>query len=218
MWRVSDTRWKIVLFLVWAGLIAYWIVAAPPPHPTLDRALWRGLVTRNFAGVDPAVVGVFLMLGLTADLFVIFLLRDGRFQRLSGWPFGVASFLFGSFIVVPYLLLRAKTPELDRPAGRITRFASSRPVGWTIVLGMSALAAWALVLGHASAFASAFRASGLVHVMTLDLLFELVLLAALVEESRRLEPPTVEPVTARALRWIPLFGPALWNALVIRRA
>ena len=82
---------------------------------------------------------------------------------------------------------------------------------------MAALAVWGLGFGTGSGFAHAFRTSALVHVMTLDFLLEVALLWPLVEESRRLDAPSFEPSWARKLRWLPLFGPALWNAAVVRR-
>ena len=49
--------------------------------------------------------------------------------------------------------------------------------------------------------------------MTIDLAVCTALLFVLVEETRtRWTPP--EPAIARAVRFIPLFGPALWSALV----
>lgn len=211
---MASTRGKTILFALWASLIAWWIVGAPAAHPTIDRALWGGLLTGRFDGIDPAVVGVFLLLGVTADLFVVLLLRDGRFQKLPGWPFALASFGLGSFVVVPYLLLRSKNPPRERPPGRATRVLSSRPIGWVIAAALLALVGWTVARGDASALAAAFRTSMLVQVMTLDLLLETLLLAWLVEESRHLDPPHREPAIARALRFVPLLGPALWNALV----
>jgi hypothetical protein len=215
---MASVQWKLGLAFAWTALVVYWVVAAPPSDPTLERALWGGLAMGRFGDIDPSIIAVFLLLGINADLYIILLLRDGRFQRVPGWPFGVAMFGLGSFVLVPYLLLRRKDPRLDVPVGRVTRLVSSRPVGWLLVVALAGLCAWGIANGSAAAFSKAFHTSMLVHVMTLDFLLEVLLLWPVVEESRRLDPPAVEPSLARAVRWIPLFGPALWGALVVRQS
>ena len=213
---MAQLRWKLVIGAAWLGLIGYWIFAAPPSDPPLERALWGGLLTLRWDGVDPSIVAVFLLLGVSAELYLVLLLRDGRMQPVPGWPFGLAMFGLGSFVLVPYLLLRQERPPPPAPPGRITRVLSSRPVGWILVATLLAIGGWGIACGSAAAFARAFRTSMLVHVMTLDLGLATLLLWPLVEASRRLDPPAREPAIARAVRALPLVGPALWSALVTR--
>lgn len=116
---------RVALGTVWAALVAYSLLAAPPRDLALERAMW----TFRFGEVDASVVALFLTMGLTADLFVVLLLRDGRFRRVPGWPVAIATFVLGSFVLLPYLALRG-APGPPRPVGTVTRIASSRPIGW----------------------------------------------------------------------------------------
>lgn len=201
---------RLALLAAWAALVAYALVAAPPRDVALERALW----TFRFGDVDASVVALFLAMGLNADLFVVLLLRDGRLRRVPGWPVGLATFVLGSFVVLPYLALRGAPRPPPRAPGRITRIVSSRPVGGAIAIGYAAVLALA-ACGDPDAFARAFERTWFVHVMAIDFAVECVLLAWLVAEARHVDPPHREPRAARGLRHVPIVGPSLWNAMVV---
>jgi hypothetical protein len=208
---LARPRVRLALAAVWIALGAYAVTAAPPADPALERALW----TARFGDVDGIVVAVFLALGINADLFVVLLLRDSRFRRVPGWPVALASFVLGSFVLLPYLAVRGAPRRPPRAAGPVTRVVSARPVGWLIVAGFVALIGLAVTRGDPGSFARAFGGSALVHVMTLDLAVECVLLWVLVVDARRVDPPHHEPRLARVALAVPVVGPALWNALVV---
>lgn len=214
---MADWRWKLAFALVWLGLVGYAALLAPPPDPALERTLWHGAWSGRFAGVDPAIVAVFSLLGVIPALSLVLLLRDGLRQRLPGWPFAVAMFALGAFALLPYLVLRSPAPAPARPPGRLTRLLSSRPVGWILLATALALTVYGCVAGHAEAYRRAFGHSALVNVMTFDFAICSALLVVLVSEARRLDPPWREPPLAAALWRLPLLGPALWNALVVRQ-
>ena len=87
-----------------------------------------------------------------------------------------------------------------------------------IVCGLLGLTVFGVLWGNAEAYLRLFWSKRLIHVMTLDLLFCAALLPYLIGKLRRPEDIEQEPSWAKALLWLPLFGPALWNALYYRPA
>jgi hypothetical protein len=206
----------VVLGGAWLAFVAYAIFRAPPDDPALTRALVHGSLTGDFGAIDPSIAAVFSALGVVPLLAVALLARGASRQRIPLWPFAVAMFALGAFALLPYLALRDDVPRPPPPAGRLRRALASRPLGWLIVAGLGLLAAWALTSGSATAYAHAFRTTAMVHVMSIDACVCTLLVHALVEESRRAGDVQVESPAARAVRFVPLFGAALWNALVRR--
>ena len=200
--------------VLWAAFIGYAALLAPPDDPALTRALVQGTVTGHFGAVDPAIAAVFSMLGVVPVLASTFVLRDGGARRLPAWPFALGMFVVGAFALLPWLAFRdVLGPRAPAPPGPVQRFLARRVVRAGIVVALAALSAWALTAGHRAAYFEAFRSASMVNVMTIDLAMCTALLFVLVEEARKQGTPP-EPSIARAARFVPLFGPALWSALV----
>jgi hypothetical protein len=202
--------------VLWAAFVAYAAVLAPPDDPALTQALVRGSVSGHYGAVDPSIASVFSMLGVVPVLASAFVLRDGATRRLPAWPFALGMFVVGAFALLPWLALRnLGGPRGPRAPGPVRRLLARRVVGAGIVAALVALGGWCLARGHATDYLAAFRSTSLVHVMTIDLVVCTGLLFVLVEEARR-RLPRAEPAVARAVRIVPLLGPALWNVLVAR--
>jgi hypothetical protein len=210
----SERRIAYGWLVLWAAFVAYAAVLAPPDDPALTRALVRGSLSGHFGAVDPAIAAVFSMLGVVPVLASTFVLGDGATRRLPAWPFALGMFVVGAFALLPWLAFRAALgPRAPRPPGAVRRLLARRAFRAGIVVALAALSAWALVAGHGAAYLQAFRSTSMVNVMTIDLVVCTALLFVLVEEARR-ELRQPEPGVARAVRVVPLFGPALWTALV----
>lgn len=196
---------------LWVALVAYAARFAPPEDPALLGRLLRA----DLASVDASIVAVFNMLGVIPVLASGFVLRDGATRRLPAWPFALGMFALGAFALLPWLALRrlggARTPP--RPAGRVRRMLATRAAAWGVVAALAALATWGLLAGSGTAYLAAFRTTSLVHVMTIDLVLCAGLLFALGREAHGVEAPRAVAL----LRWIPIFGVAVENA-VLRRA
>ncbi len=203
-------RWLTALFV----FVAYAIRFAPPDDPAMTRALVHGVFTGQFGSVDPAIAAVFAMLGVVPLLACAFVLRDGAQRRLPAAPFALAMFVVGGFALLTWLALRGLGgPRAEpRPPGIVLRFLARRSVAWALCAALAALSVWGLVAGSAAAYARAFHTASMVHVMSIDLVVCTGLLAVLVEEARaRMLDP--ESPMARVVRFVPLFGAAVWNAL-----
>lgn len=197
--------------LVWVAFAVYAFAFAPPDDPALTRALMRGMITFDFDGTDPSIAAVFSMLGVVPVLASGFVLADGARRRLAAWPFALGMFAVGAFALLPWLAFRGVAgPRATREPGAVRRVLDRRACRAGIVLALAALAVWGVARGSAAAYAAAFRSTSMVNVMTLDLLLCTLLLHVLVEEARRREPHA-ESGLVRALRFVPLFGSAVWN-------
>ncbi|HSO34071.1 MAG TPA: hypothetical protein VLT33_16165 [Labilithrix sp.] len=204
-----------------AAFVAYAVWLAPPDDPAFTRALVRGSLTGDFGAVDPAIAAVFTALGVVPVLASTFVLRDGARRKLPAWPFALAMFVVGAFALLPWLALRhLGGPRAEaRPPGAVRRLLARRGVGVGIVVALVGLAGWGLVAGSAAAYGRAFRTVSMVHVMTVDLVVCAALLLVLAEEARAGERGAAahqESALARRLRFVPLLGTALWNALTPR--
>lgn len=202
-----------------ATFVAYAALAAPPDDPALTRALVRGSFTGDFGGVDPAIAAVFSTLGVVPVLASTFVLRDGAGRVVPAWPFALGMFLVGGFALLPWLAVRnvGGPRALPRLPGPVRRLVAHRLIGVGIVLALVGLSGWALARGSSAAYVRAFHGTSLVHVMSIDLVVCMALLFVLVEEARRHdEVVRAELPSARALRFVPLLGTALWNALTPR--
>ena len=218
MTAISPTRpapiaWPYVA--AWLAFAIYAFAFAPPDDPALTRALLHGMLTFDFGGVDPSIAAVFSLLGVVPVLASGFVLADGAGRRLWAWPFALGMFVVGGFALLPWLALRgvggARVPP--REPGRVRRFLGTRACRVGIVLALGALTTWGLARGSGAAYASAFRSASMVNVMTVDLTLCTLLLFVLVEEARRREPSRETPLArvASGVRFVPLFGSALWN-------
>ena len=209
---------KLVVAAVWAGLLLYAFTAAPPDDPTLAQRLIRASFGGPRAGLDPAVLAVWNMLGVVPLLYLSLLVPDGRRQRVWSWPFGLLMMAGGAFILVPWLLLRTEQDSAARPWRLGMRIVRSGVFRYGIVATLLGHTLYGVFYGSASGFMKLFSSTGLVNVMTFDLLLCAGLLPYYIALLRRRKADFVESPWERPLLWIPLFGPALWSALCYRPA
>ena len=214
----SSTTAKLLIGVVWAGLLFYAFTAAPPDDPAPTQRLVRGTLQLSFAGIEPAVVAIWNLLGMVAFLYLSLLVPDGRHQRVWSWPFGLLMMVGGAFILVPWLLLRTEQDSAVRPFRLGMRIVRSAVYRWYLVGGVVTLTLYGVSRGSYSNFRALFWQSQIVHVMTLDLILCTLLLPYLITKLRRPQDLPAEPPWARMLPLIPLLGPALWNALYYRPA
>ncbi|MFO0677011.1 MAG: hypothetical protein U0169_10770 [Polyangiaceae bacterium] len=192
-------------FVPWLAFVAYAVFVAPPDDPTLLPALLRADLGRG----DPSVVAVFNLLGVVPVLASRFVLDDGASRKLPAWPFAAGMFALGAFALLPWFALRSAfgPRSVPRAPGRVRRLLASPRMAWGLVVVAVGLTTWGAIAGHGAAYAAAFRTTKLVHVMTIDLVVCSALLVVLAREAHG-----GGDALAR-LRWIPLFGVALENAL-----
>lgn len=200
--------------LLLAAYVAYAALAAPhgdPPQVSfVTLALGQG-PARN-----PAVWGVFQLLGVIPLMYWALLFPDGRGQHLGPqgvwvWPFALGMMALGAFALLPYLVLRRPYPDpVPGPRPLVVRWFEGRPFAAFVAL---ALAALLILIGGAGSLADYifwFRHSNFVHLMTVDLLLLVLLFPALLRDDMARRGISEEGGTGRMALAVPLLGPALY--------
>ena len=197
--------------LLLAGYVAYTAFLAPPQDPPgvgfVSLALGRG-PARN-----PAVWGVFQLLGIVPLLFWALLFPDGRGQRVWAWPFALGMMALGAFSLLPYLILRRPYPTPHPgPRSLAVRWFEGRPFAAFVALALAALLAWIVLAGSPADYVVWFRRSNFVHLMTVDLLLLTLLFPALLRDDMARRGVAEDSPLGRLALAVPLLGPA-WYLL-----
>lgn len=158
---------KLVLAFLWLGFLTYAAIFAPPNQPdTLN--LIQQLVSGQIAGVNPAIVALFNILGVYPVIYSCLLLVDGRGQRWPAWIFAIGSFVAGAFALLPYLVLRQPGQPFQGQKNWLLRVLDSRLVGMSTAIMAYILVAYGLTQGNWADFAQQWQTSRFIHVMSLD--------------------------------------------------
>ena len=204
---------RLLLLALFAADILYALLLAPKGDPPgnlfLELALGRG-PARN-----PAVWGVFGLLGIVPLLYWALLFPDGCGQRVWAWPFALGMMAFGAFALLPYLILRRPYPH-PKPGARnfVVRWFAGRPFAVFAAAALVFLLAYITLFGNLANYVYWFRVSNFVHVMTVDLLVLTLLFPVLLRDDMARGGVSDESTLGRAALAVPLLGPAYY--LVMR--
>lgn len=198
--------------LLLAAFLAYalWIAPKGDPPGISFLSLARGQGPAR----NPAVWGVFQLLGALPLMYWALLLPDGRGQRVWAWPFALGMMALGSFALLPYLILRRPyiTP-VSGPRTLAVRWFGGRPFAVFVAVSLAALLVYITAWGNLAGYVTWFRVSNFVHVMTLDLLLLTLLFPALLREDMARRGISDESVLGRIALAVPLLGPMAYLVL-----
>ncbi len=172
------------LSLFWISFIIYAFGFAPPDQPD-TLALIQRLAGGDWAGINPAIVALFNLMGIWPLVYAALALVDGQGQRVPAWPFVVGSFGLGAFLLLPYLILRSPNPTFSaaghksgdpgqwsrtgpKELSRLLKLVESRWLGVFLTLGATGLMVYGLYAGDWADFVGQWRTSRFIHVMSLD--------------------------------------------------
>lgn len=158
---------KLALWLLWAGVIAYAFLLAPPDRPDTVELI-KQLSTGQIAGINPLIVALFNIMGIWPIIYSGLLLIDGRTQKIPAWPFALASFAVGAFALLPYLALREPNSSFSGKKTALIKLLDSRWLGIGVAVGAIALVAYGISQGDWSDFVQQWQTSRFIHVMSLD--------------------------------------------------
>lgn len=179
----------------------------PPGNLLLMLALGHG------PAQNPAVWGVFQLLGVVPLMYWALLLPDGRGQRLWAWPFALGMMALGALALLPYLILRRPYPEpVPGPRGLAARWFGGRPFAWFVAAALAALVAFIAARGDLADYVFWFRHSKFIHTMSLDFLVLTLLFPALLRDDMARRGIPMEDPLGRVALAVPLLGPA-WYLL-----
>ncbi|MGI4791763.1 MAG: hypothetical protein ACRYFS_23320 [Janthinobacterium lividum] len=175
----------------------------PPGNLFVQLALGQG-PARN-----PAIWGVFQLLGVIPLMYWALLFPDGRGQKVWAGPFALGMMALGSFSLLPYLILRRPYPVPVSGARNLAvRWFAGRPFAVLVGLALVALLFTIMVWGNLAEYVVWFRRSNFVHVMTIDLLVLTLLFPTLLRDDMERRGVSEESTLGRIALAVPLLGPA----------
>ncbi len=177
----------------------------PPGNLFVMLALGQG-PARN-----PAVWGVFQLLGVVPLMYWALLFPDGRGQRVWAWPFALGMMALGAFSLLPYLILRRDYAQAV-PGQRTlaVRWFGGRPFAVLTAAALVALLLAMMVWGSLADYVLWFRRSNFVNVMTVDFLALTLLFPILLRDDMDRRGVDDESTLGRIALGVPLLGPAYY--------
>ena len=192
---------RLVPLLAWILLVVVAFGPWAPAEARPDQTEWLiRLMTGDWEGENLLVVAEFQLMGIWPVLCALLLRAEWRARPVPAWPFLLASFALGCFVLIPWFATRPAEPlELAPP---------SRPRGFlAAVLGLvaAALITWGTAFGDPVDFVASVSTNPFLWAMTWDFgafaaLFAVVAIRA----------------SDHPLRWlclVPVLGPATWLAV-----
>lgn len=197
------------ILLVLYGIYA--VCIAPQGDPA--KNIFLTLALGQGPARNPAIWGVFCLLGLVPLLYWALLFPDGRGQRVWAWPFALGMMALGAFALLPYLILRRPYPAaISGSRNLIVQRLEGRPFAVFTALATAALLLVILIGGNPANYATWFRRSNFIHLMTVDLVLLLLLFPALLRDDMARRGVSDEEPLGRFALAVPLLGP-VWYLL-----
>ncbi len=199
---------------VWLGFVVYAFGFAPPDSPETWTLIQR-LVTGQLAGINPAIIALFNLMGVFPLIYMAVMLVDGQGQSVKAAPFVLGSFAVGAFAILPYLGLRSPHPQFTGQKNWLLRGLESRWFVGGLAIAALALMLYGLTQGDWHDFATQWRTQRFIHVMSLDFcLLSLLFPVLLGDDMARRQ--WYQPARFWSFALIPCLGAAVY--LVCRPA
>jgi hypothetical protein len=158
---------KIVVWLLWIGLVVYAFGLAPSEQPD-TFALIQRLIIGQWQGINPLIISLFNLMGIWPLVYSCVVLIDGRSQKIPAWPFALGSLAVGAFALIPYLALREPGLSFTGEKNGFLNLLDSRWTGILLTLGAVGLVCFGLIYGDWPAFVQEWQTRRFIHVMSLD--------------------------------------------------
>jgi len=158
---------RLFLLTLWLAFVVYAFRFAPPDQPDTFQLIQQ-LSTGQWAGINPAIVALFNLMGIWPLAYAGLALIDGHGQKTPAWPFVLGSFAVGAFLLLPYLVLRQPNPNFNPPKSRLLSLVDSRWLGLGLLAGSLVLLGYGIYAGDWADFVAQWQTSRFIHVMSLD--------------------------------------------------
>lgn len=160
---------RLTAAALWAGLLAFSVFIAPPPHPELGPWVVKLLLGR-WDGENTLLVAIFNAMGLLPVMVACVLRDDLRRRPVPAWPFVVGSMVVGIFALLPWIALRDEGPSLPlRPTLQRLLGGRALPLAGLVMLG--GLAGWAAMTADVAGYLQLVSTEQFTAVMSVDFLF-----------------------------------------------
>jgi hypothetical protein len=158
---------QILIGLLWLSFTVYAFGFAPGDSPATIELI-KKLSTMDVAGVNPAIVYLFNLMGVLPMMYGCMLYADGRNQKLPAWAFLTGSFFLGAFALLPYMALRQDNPGFVGEKDWFLKIWESKVTAVLIAVGAVVLLTLGLTQADWPDFWQQWHSSKFIHVMSLD--------------------------------------------------
>lgn len=171
-----EVPWKeflnptLLFLLVWIGSLLYMFIWAPPND---ESNLGFGDIDIAYGRTNPLEWSIFMLVGVWALLYAVLLLMENRERFIPSWPFVLASFGLGMYVMMPYFALRkVKKKKTKSKKTLFIKIIDSRILGIILSELGRAIALYGIIaasiLGKWGVFADSFLNVRLIQLSTVD--------------------------------------------------
>lgn len=201
---------KIILSSIWLGLMVYAFCWAPSNRPTEETLeLLTNLSTGHWSDINSIVVSIFCIMGILPWVYGAFILFDSPGQKISAYPFFIASFGFGAFALLPYLILRQPNSTWKSSKSNFLKVLDSPLAAIISTVAIIVFLVWGLANGSWSDFVNQWQSDRFVNVMSLDFCILSLLLPLVLLDDMKLRGLQQVRYTWLAII-VPLFGSLIY--------
>lgn len=198
---------KITLWSLWGGFINYILLLAPPLHLQETLTLLKNILTAQWADINPIILSLFALIGIWLQIYSCLLFIDGRMQKLSFWPFALASVASGVIGLMPYLALREANQQFSGQKDAFLKLLDSRSTGIVLTLFTLGLLAFGLLAGDWSDFYEQFQGDRFINGMSLAFCLFCLLFPTVLGDDMARRGYLSDSQLFWAIALVPLLGP-----------
>ena len=198
---------KITIASLWAGFIIYVLLLAPPLHLQETLTLLKNILTAQWADINPIILSLFALVGIWLQIYSCLLFIDGRMQKLSFWPFALASVGSGVIGLMPYLALREANQQFSGQKDAFLKLLDSRSTGIVLTLFTLGLLAFGLLAGDWGDFMQQFQGDRFINGMSLAFCLFCLLFPTVLGDDMARRGYLSDSQLFWAIALVPLLGP-----------
>ena len=201
---------KTILWLIWAGFIAYVLLLAPPIHWQETGELLLKILTLQWAAVNPVILSLFSLIGVWLLIYSCLLFADGRMQKLPFWVFVLTAVGTGVIGLIPYLALREPNQEFTGEKDRWLQLLDSRLTGIGLTLFTLGALAYAILAGDWQGFIWQFQSDRFINGMSLAFCLFCLLFPTVLGDDMGRRGYLNNSQLFWVFALVPLFGPLIY--------
>ena len=198
---------KITIASLWAGFIIYVLLLAPPLHLQETLTLLKNILTAQWADINPIILSLFALVGIWLQIYSCLLFIHGRMQKLSFWPFALASVGSGVIGLMPYLALREANQQFSGQKDAFLKLLDSRSTGIVLTLFTLGLLAFGLLAGDWGDFMQQFQGDRFINGMSLAFCLFCLLFPTVLGDDMARRGYLSDSQLFWAIALVPLLGP-----------
>lgn len=176
---------KLAFGLIWLALVIYAIASSFFKTQQGNLALIVDLSVGNWSEINPLIIAIFYIMGVFPVVYAAFILFDSTEQKISPYPFFIASIGVGAFALLPYFALRQSNTVWNGDKNWLLKILDSRLMAIIASITILVLLVWGLTQGNWSDFVNQWQTNQFVHVMSLDFCLLCLLFPAMLGDDMK---------------------------------